>query len=388
MTARGRNKCLGRLFGRHGLERWIGGVVACGRHVLWATLTAASVILNAQAAPDTTAGADAQAPAGTRESPWLLVPLVSSDPKLGASLGALAAYLHKFDPVSSVSMFGIGGTYTSTSSKIGAAFAQTYFGEDHHRLIVFGGGGQINNDYQDFLGTGFPLSTEDHLKAFATRYLYRGYGNWFFGAQAISTNYQIVATDALGGEFLNAIGLTGFDSVAVGAVVQQDSRDDQNSPSRGWFLDINNLAYRESLGGSVSFDTYRLKWQGYWPRGAGHVLAARFANQWTVDAPLAGYASIQLRGYTFGQYLGKNMSSLELEERHRLGARWGATVYAGAACLYGGNMQCDTGAGTYVSAAAGLYYVLKPVEKIVATLEYADGEGENHGVYLRMGWGF
>jgi len=38
--------------------------------------------------------------------------------------------------------------------------------------------------------------------------------------------------------------------------------------------------------------------------------------------------------------------------------------------------------------AAGLYYVLKPVEKMVATLEYADGEGGNRGVYLRFGWGF
>ena len=26
--------------------------------------------------------------------------------------------------------------------------------------------------------------------------------------------------------------------------------------------------------------------------------------------------------------------------------------------------------------------------KMVATLEYADGEGENRGVYLRFGWGF
>lgn len=328
-----------------------------------------------------------------RNSPWLVAPLLSSDPKLGTSLGALVAYLHKFDPVSSASMFGAGGTYTSTYSKIGAAFARTYFGADHHRLTAFAGGGQINNDYEDFLGTGFPLATEDHLKAFALRYLYRGYGDWFIGAQAISTNYQIVATDALSGEFLNAIGLTGFDSVAIGAVLQYDSRDDQNSPARGVFLDANNLAYREDLGGSVSFDTYRLKLQYYWPHGSGHVLAVRLANHWTVDAPLAGYASIQLRGYTMGQYLGQNMSSLEFDERLRFGERWGATLYAGLACLYGdglngGHLQCGESRNAYASAAAGLYYVLKPVEKMVLTLEYADGEGENRGVYLRFGWGF
>jgi len=226
--------------GSESCRHWAWCVAASVCHLAWLLLVVVSATMNARAATNATTVSDAQTPAGTGESPWLFVPLVSSDPKLGTSLGALAAYLHKFDPVSSVSMFGAGGLYASTYSKIGAMFAQTYFGEDHHRLIVFGGGGQINNDYKDFLGTGFPLSTEDRLKAFAAR----------------------------------------FDSVAVGAVVRYDSRDDQNSPSRGWFLDINNQTYHESLGGSVRFDSCRLKLQGYWPHGDGHVLAARFANQW------------------------------------------------------------------------------------------------------------
>ena len=32
-----------------------------------------------------------------KESPWLLIPTFSSNPKLGTSLGALGAYLHYFD---------------------------------------------------------------------------------------------------------------------------------------------------------------------------------------------------------------------------------------------------------------------------------------------------
>jgi hypothetical protein len=376
--------------------KWIGHVkvciAVCGRNFAWMIILWGPMVMTAHAAEPATDPTAADAPAAQVRSPWLIAPIISSGPKLGTSLGALGAYLHKFDPVSSVSMFGVGGLYTSTYSKIGAVFARTYFGQDHHRLTAFAGGGQINNDYQDFLGTGFPLATEDRLKAYALRYLYRGYSNWFIGAQGVSTNYQIIATDALGDEFLQAIGLTGFDSVAVGAVIEYDSRDDLNSPSRGLFLDANNLAYRTGLGGSVSFDAYRLKLQGYWPNGAGNVLAVRLLNHWTVDAPAAGYASIQLRGYTTGQYLGQNMSSLEIEERLRFGKRWGGTLYAGVACLYGDGIdgkhrQCDASRNVYASAAAGLYYVLKPVEKMVLTLEYADGEGENHGGYLRFGWG-
>lgn len=77
------------------------------------------------------------------------------------------------------------------------------------------------------------------------------------------------------------------------------------------------------------------------------------------------------------------MSSLEFDERLRFGERWGATLYVGVATC-----SVMPGRNTYASAAAGLYYVLKPVEKMVTTLEYADGEGENRSVYLRFGCGF
>ena len=52
---------------------------------------------------------------GARESPWLLLPTVSANPKLGTSVGAIAAYLHYFDEQSRPSMFGLAGQYTSKS---------------------------------------------------------------------------------------------------------------------------------------------------------------------------------------------------------------------------------------------------------------------------------
>ena len=41
-----------------------------------------------------------------RESPWLLTPLVTSAPKFGTAVGAMGAYLKKFDEASPTSMFG------------------------------------------------------------------------------------------------------------------------------------------------------------------------------------------------------------------------------------------------------------------------------------------
>ena len=82
--------------------------------------------------------AESEAEQKAKESPWMIVPTFSVSPKLGASLGALAGYLHYFDEKSQVSMFGVSAQYTSTGSMVGGAFGKTTFDEDRQRLYVPG----------------------------------------------------------------------------------------------------------------------------------------------------------------------------------------------------------------------------------------------------------
>jgi len=286
-----------------------------------------------------------QKPEG-RSSPWLLAPLVSSSPKLGTSFGAMGAYLRKFDADSQVSLFGLNYQYTSTHSTIAAAFARASFHADHQRIIAIGVFGYIKNDYDDYLGTGQPLKTNDDLKAAAGRYLYRAKGDWFLGAQGIATNYQIFGESPEDDLALETLGLKGFESVALGAVVMHDSRDNEDMPARGWFLNLNNLAYREALGGSASYDAYRADLRAIWPQGNRYVMAFRQYNWLTHDAPSEAQATVVLRGYKQGQYLAQYMSSMEAEERARFGARWGGTLFAGVAGLYG-NRDAVSGSRDY-----------------------------------------
>ncbi len=146
-----------------------------------ALVVAALLIASASLALPTPAGAqDTPAPSS---STWLLVPLVSSSPKLGTSGGALVGFAKTFDPASKVSIFGIIYQFTTTHSDVGSVFARTSFGADHHRIVAIGAFGLIKNDYQDYLGTGQPLQTNDDLRAFVGRYLYRAAGSWFLGAE-------------------------------------------------------------------------------------------------------------------------------------------------------------------------------------------------------------
>lgn len=323
-----------------------------------------------------------------KESPWLVVPLFSVSPKLGTSLGVLAGYLHYFDELSRVSMFGVTAQYTSTGSMVGGAFGKASFGEDHHRLIAAVVGGNIKNDYSDYLGTGVPLQSNDELHAVVSRYLYRLKDDWFIGVQGLYTNYAVVGQTAFDEQVLDILGIQGFKSGGIGAAAYHDSRDNENNPTRGWLLNANNIAYREWIGGSQDFDVYRMDFRSFWAHGNGNVFAVRQNNQWTVDAPPAAFAPVQLRGYKMGQYLGKNMSSLEGEERLSIGERWTATLFTGVACLYGNGRGCSDSANLYPDYGAGIQYILKRREGIVANLEYAAGKGGNYGVYLKLGYGF
>jgi len=319
-------------------------------------------------------------------SPWVLLPTFSNNPKLGTSVGALVGYLHKFDAQSQLSIFGVSAQYTSTDSATAVLFARTSFAADQHRLNVFALGGRIRNDYDDFLGTGTPLKSEDHIRSFAVRYLYRVMDDWFVGAQALSTNYQIVGQTALDDDLLGLLGLTGFKAGGVGPVGYHDSRDRPDAPQRGWVLNFNGVFYRQSVEGGDNFEVYRLDYRHFWSHGEGHVFALRQSNQWTHDAPPGAFAPVLLRGYTAGEYLGKSMSSIEVEERHRLAERWTATLFGGVACLYGANRNGCSGSDRFPSAGVGVQYILKPAQGIVANLEFAVGKDGNKALLFKMGY--
>ena len=319
-------------------------------------------------------------------SPWLLVPVVSSNPKLGTAFGAMGAYLHKFDPDSQVSLFGVTYQYTSTHSTIAGAFTRTSFREDHHRIVGIAAFGYIKNDYEDYLGTGEPLKTNDDLKAFAARYLYRVKGDWFIGAQGNAANYQVLGETAQDDLVLETLGIRGFESAALGAVAMYDSRDSPDMPTGGWHLNVNNLAYREALGGASTFDAYRIDVRAFWSHGRGHVLAFRQYNWLTQDAPTAAQATIMLRGYKIGEYLAPYMSSFEAEERVSFGRRWGATLFGGGASLYGQSVTATSERDFYPTWGAGVHFVIKPDERMLINLEYADGIEDNRGVYLKFGY--
>jgi len=329
-------------------------------------------------------GADNASPGEERESPWLLVPSLSVDPKLGTSLGGMGGYIHRFDAESTPSMFVAGASYSDSDSVVMGIFGQMFFDADRQKLVVGVAGGRINNDYEDFLGSGIPAQTTDNLHAYVARYQHLVAGDWYLGGQVISTNYTIGADDFFD-PILELIGLTGFESTGIGLVTEYDTRDNLRNPTSGRFFSASNIAYRESLGGDESFDVYSLKFSEYIRVKPKHLLAYQLKGRWTSDAPIGGYSSVELRGYVRGNYLAPNYSHFQVEDRISFSDRWGMAVFGGVGCLYDGFADCENSDALFAMVGAGAIFTLKPEAGIVIRAEIAKGESDEYVAYLSMG---
>lgn len=331
------------------------------------------------------------------DSPWLITPLISSDPKLGTTFGAMAAYMHKFDEKSPISMFGMAANYSNTDSYTAALFTNSYFKEDSQRFLAAIVGGYVKNSY-DYDELPQTVQSNDDIKMLFLRYSTRVYQELFVGLQYIDSNYIITGSDDFSNIILERANLSGFESNALGLVLTADSRDNQQSPSSGHNLILHNFAYRESFGGDVSFDAYMLEYSEYFAHGDNNVLALHIKGRWTSDAPNSGLSSMELRGYTRGQYLAQNSTFIELDDRFSLTERWGLTAFAGIGCLYGDKLandqgesdeaSCSASENIYPAAGVGASFMIKPEQKMVVRAEFAVGKDDNRGFYLKFGQPF
>ena len=335
----------------------------------------------------------------SKPKPWLITPTLSADPKLGANIGALVAYLKTLDSESTPSMTGLSVSYSDTDSVTGALFAQLYWKGDARRLSLLAAGAEINNEYDDFLGTGQTVETQDDVQTFGFRYLQQFRpGGWLAGIQGISTNYAVGADGFLDG-MLNQIGLSGFDATGVGLVFQHDTMNNQRDPSSGHLLTLHNLAYRESLGGKASFDVgyVDLRWYrtigkaSVGKNGRSPVIALQVKGRFTADAPLSGYSSVNLPGYTMGNYLSQHYSHVLLDARIPLTGKLGLVAFGGVGCQFGEDItgrDLSCGDATFPSIGVGVSYMLKEEASVLIRLEIAKGKSDNEALYLRFGHSF
>jgi hypothetical protein len=319
------------------------------------------------------------------KSPWLFVPLVSSNPKLGTSLSLMGGYVWKLDPQSPPSLVAVQGQRSSTDSTILALGGRFYFNADRDRLEAALSQGRIKNDYEDFLGSGIRIRTNEKVDALWLRYQRRVAPAWFVGAQYLRGNYEVSGGDELSEQIIQHLELTGGRSVGLGAVVTHDTRSNVSNPNSGLYGQLRTMSYRKGLGSQDAFDTLQGDLRSYLPLRPDNVLVLRASGGWTWDAPRSRQVSVGLRGYTRGQYLGRHITTLEAENRQMLQPKWGVKAFAGVSCLYGDGLSCSKSDNLFPMLGGGAFYILKPEQNMLVSAEVAWGKRGNRGFYLRFG---
>src|SRR6185503_13744569 len=125
---------------------------ASSRRSVWVVIACAVMAMSCSGAlaqvptNENSAATEDDAMTKLEKSPWLLAPILQSNPKLGTSFGALAGYVHYFDEMSRPSIFALMGQYTSTDSIVAGAQARTSFDEDRQRIVAGMMYGNIKND--------------------------------------------------------------------------------------------------------------------------------------------------------------------------------------------------------------------------------------------------
>ena len=341
----------------------------------------------------------AAGPTGEAKKPWLITPTLSADPKLGANVGGLVAYVKKLDAESTPSMFGLSVSYSDTDSSTGALFGQLYWGQDTRRMTLLAATAEVNNEYDDFLNLGSAVETQDSVHSFAARYMQQFRpGGWFAGIQGVSTNYTVGADDSLQG-FIDQIGLSGFDATGLGLILQHDTMDNQRDPGAGHLFTLHNIAYRKTFGGESSFDVGLLDLSWYhslgkaWSKRTARapVIAVQLTARVTDDAPPSGFSSVTLPSYTRGNYLSQHYSHLLVDGRFPITKKFGLVAFGGVGCQFGvdilnRDVSCDD--ALFPAIGAGVSYMLKEEASVLIRLEFAKGKSDNEAVYLRFGHSF
>lgn len=249
------------------------------------------------------------APSAKKHSPWLFVPLVSSNPKLGSSLGAMAGYVTRLDAQSEPSLIALQGQGSNTSSSTLGLGGKLFWNASRDRVQFGIVGGKVTNDYLDFNGTGAEVRSDERLRAYFVRYQHEVHPHVFIGAQAVYSNYDVEGTDPTSDLILEQAGLTGTVSAGIGLIATYDTRDNTNNPTAGTQAQLYNLAFREGLGSDDNFDTVTADWRWYTRTHEKNVVVLHAKGHWTRDAPPSRQSTVELRGHTRGQYLGRNAAT-------------------------------------------------------------------------------
>lgn len=177
-------------------------------------------------------------------------------------------------------------------------------------------------------------------------------------------------------------------SYGIGYAVLKDSRNNILTPVKGSYVyAAAAFNFSESSYLELTMDFRRYKtWNDR------YTLSARIINDFTFgNPPFFDYSVLGgdkfVRGYYYGRYRDKNLSSLQAEFRLPLFRRFGLAVFGGVSRLYPGLLQINA-SKSQLNGGLGLRFLVDKTDQTNLRLDYAIGSQNNSGFYVSFGESF
>jgi outer membrane protein assembly factor BamA len=242
-------------------------------------------------------------------------------------------------------------------------------------------------DYYYGVGTNTPDSNKllynSNRIVFEVSVLKKVGRKFFTGANVKYLNYQNV--NYIGSHSYSE--LTDHSTFGVGYTLLSDSRDNLLTPTKGFYFNLNvGYNFSEQNYGEASVDLRHYK---TW--GDKYTWANRLINEFNFGTPaFYDYAFLGgdkfVRGYNYGRYRDKNLTSFQTEIRLPLIWRFGMAAFGGLSNLYNSsNLNLKETKPNY---GLGLRFLVDKHDKTNLRLDYAIGGEGNTGFYISFGESF
>ena len=291
-----------------------------------------------------------------------VVPYISYNRTYEFMFGAVPMLMYKVnkkDTISPESISGLMGIYTTNKTWFAIAFSKLYLMEDHWRITIGAGLGNANSQF---------LSGEDLY--FGANYMYTKFNNEFDFETPV--NEEVT---------LNGLGL----------VFLRDKRDNVYYPTKGSELNLDYTGYLSFMGNDDESSKIELQYNHFFKAKRGKdVIAVRgYGGFGLGNVPFNNLLVVEgtdLRGYSMGEYRGKQLVALQGEYRYNFKGNMGLVGFAGLGSVYGSEVEANNGK-ILPSIGMGYRYTVFPKNKMNIGIDVAAGR-DDWGVYFRIGEAF
>lgn len=172
-----------------------------------------------------------------------------------------------------------------------------------------------------------------------------------------------------------------------GLSVSADTRDNLSYATKGFYLKVSGVLYRQPFASKFTFDKYKIDFRKYFMPWNSHIFAFQLYSELTngnppfYSLPAMG-GSYRMRGYFEGRYRDKQYVTAQAEYRKHIWWRLGIAAFYGVG-------QVSRAVNTFAinqfkeSYGFGLRFVFDEKEKINLRVDIGIAEG-NTGVYFNL----